>query len=60
MTTEEVKAACLKKVHFTILQMLPKPDCPQKKLKWNWQVDEVKRKIANELSPQGMGIKIEI
>jgi hypothetical protein len=60
MSNEQIAAACVKKVEMILLQHLPKPDCAVKKLKWEWDIMQVKKKVANELSPQGMSIKIEI
>ena len=57
---EEIATILQKRVEFMILQLYPKPTCNSKKKQWAADVQEIKKILANHLSPQGLGIKIEI
>jgi hypothetical protein len=58
--TSEIADYILKRVEFIILQQLPKPDCALKREKWRWQIDQVKKKVSEQLYSQSNGITIEI
>lgn len=59
-TIDHITQIALKKIQMLILFELPEPTCPQKKEQWRWKVEQVKKKIVNDLYPQNNGINIEI
>lgn len=49
-----------RKVNQVILQHLPKPSCPSKLSQWQWDVEQVKKKVSEQLHPTGINIEIKI
>ena len=60
MSNEEIATRILSKIELTLLSYLPEPDCPRKKDINNWNKEQVKKKVAEKLYPQGLSIKIEL
>ena len=60
MSNEEIATRILSKIELTLLSYLPEPDCPRKKDINNWNKEQVKKKVAEKLYPQGLGITIDI
>lgn len=60
MSNEEIASKLTGKVELLIMQMLPKPSCPSKQQKWEWDKEDIKKKLAAKLNTAGLGIKIEI
>ena len=59
-SNEQIVSTVLKRITLTLMQELPEPTCVLEKEKWKWKVQEIKQHVANELSHQGLGIKIEV
>ncbi len=57
---DQISYSILKKINLEIMRQLPEPTCIEKKVLWRHKVAEVKKKLANELNPQGLSIKIEL
>ncbi len=57
---EAITNTALRRVQQVIMAELPEPECSSKKQQWRWQVEQVKKKVANELWPENNGINIEV
>ena len=60
MTNEELALKMVARVEYMIMQFMPKPTCSTKLPAWHSNVREIKKIIANRLSPEGNGIKITV
>lgn len=60
MSNEEIASRLHGKVELLIMQVLPKPTCATKQQKWEWDKDDVKKKLAVKLNPQGNGLTITV
>ena len=43
-----------------LISELPVPSCPLKKQQREWKVEQVKKTLANKLSPQGLSITVSL
>lgn len=43
-----------------LISELPVPSCPLKKQQREWKVEQIKKALANKLSPQGLGITVSL
>ena len=43
-----------------LISELPVPSCPLKKQQREWKVEQIKKELANKLSPQGLGITVSL
>lgn len=59
-SVEDIAALIAKKAELIIMQELPKPDCPRKMAQWSWKIDEAKKRAAQRLYPQSMGITVDV
>lgn len=59
-SAEQVAQSCIKRIELIIMTDLPEPSCSSKKPQWRWQVEQVKKKVAERIWPQSSGISIEI
>lgn len=60
MTADELATKLTGKLEFMILQYLPRPTCASKHAAHAEMVKEVKRLLAERLSPVNNGLTIEI
>ncbi len=60
MSNEEIAKRTVQKVELFILAYLPKPECQSKHQQWRWNVEEVKKKISQQLYKGGLSITIEV
>lgn len=60
MSIESTTDKAFRQVQRVLLAELPEPTCPQKKEHWRWQVEQVKKNIAQRLWPENNGVKINI
>lgn len=60
MTSSELATKLNGKLEFMIKQYLPAPTCASKQEAHKQKVEEVKRLVAQQLSPQGTGVTINI
>lgn len=60
MTEQELATKLAARVEFMILQHIPKPTCATKHAAHAGLVKEVKRLLAEKLSPPNHGLTIEV
>ena len=60
MSIETTADKALRKVQNVIMAELPKPTCASKHEHWQWQVEQVKKKVVQQLWPESNGVSIEI
>lgn len=60
MTPDELATKLAGRVEFMIMQYMPKPTCATKHAAHNELVKDVKKLLAEKLSPPNHGLTIEI
>lgn len=60
MSIESTTEKAIKKIQMVLLAELPEPSCQQKKEHWRWQVEQVKKSIAQRLWPENNGVQINV
>ena len=57
---EQISQMIHSKISLIIISELPVPSCPLKKQQREWKVEQIKKDVANKLSPQGLGITVSL
>ena len=63
MSNEEIARRLNTKVTLELMRMCPRPECSSKRPQWEYNLEQIKKKLAEKLSPEtgaGLSIKIEI
>lgn len=59
-SNEEIVKLINRKVNMLILELMPEPTCPQKRLKHRWEVEKVRKELAGRIWAEGNGVTVEI
>jgi hypothetical protein len=57
---EQITQIIHSKIALILISELPVPSCPIKKQQRDWKVEQVKKALANKLSPQGLSITVSL
>jgi hypothetical protein len=57
---EQISTMIHSKISLMLISELPVPSCPLKKQQREWKVEQVKKTLANKLSPQGLSITVSL
>ena len=57
---EQITQMLQSKISMILISELPVPSCPLKKQQREWKVEQVKKALANKLSPQGLSITVSL